>query len=83
MDKLQADMQKMMKETEMLIALRLPVAAGKFAKQRFQSRFLNLNGGFVNGGIHPWSPAKRFSSWGRVKDAQLKAIHNKKMYVIW
>ena len=60
MDKLQVDMQKMMKETEMLIALKLPVAAGKFAKQHFQDDF--LKGGFVNGGIHPWSPAKRFSS---------------------
>lgn len=30
MDKLQADIRKMMKEIEMLIARKLPVAAGKF-----------------------------------------------------
>ena len=52
MDKLQTDMQKMMKETEMLIARRLPVAAGKFAKQHFQNDFLKgLFGGIPADGL--------------------------------
>ena len=72
MDKLQEDIQKMMKEIEMLIARKLPVAAGKFAKQHFQDNF--LKGGFVNGGIHPWPPAKRLSSGGTGADAQYRTL---------
>ena len=53
MDKLESDIQRMKKEIETLIARKLPVAAGKYAKQHFQDNF--RQGGFVNGGLHPWT----------------------------
>ena len=72
MDKLQDDIQKMMKEVEFLIARKLPVAAGKLAKQHFQDNF--LKGGFVNGGLSPWPPAKRLSSGGKGADSQYRTL---------
>ena len=72
MDKLQQDIQRMRKEIETLISRKLPVAAGKYAKQHFQDNF--LKGGFVNGGIHPWPPAKRLSSGGTGADSQYRTL---------
>ena len=72
MDKLQQDIQRMKKEIETLIARKLPVAAGKYAKQHFQDNF--RQGGFVNGGLHPWPPAKRLSSGESGADSQYKTL---------
>lgn len=41
---------------------RMPVIAGRMAKDHFQDNF--RQGGFVNGGLHPWPEAKRRSSGG-------------------
>mgnify|MGYP000714418715 CR=1 FL=1 len=49
-DKLESDIQRMKKEIEQLISRKLPVVAGKYAKQHFQDNF--RQGGFVNGGLH-------------------------------
>lgn len=68
MDKLLQDIQRMKKEVENLISRKLPVAAGKYAKQHFQDNF--RQGGFVDGGLHPWSPAKRLSSGGKGADSR-------------
>ncbi len=72
MDKLQQDVKKMMKEIEQLIARRLPVAAGKFAKRHFQDNF--IKGGFVDGGLHAWPPAKRLSSGAPGADSQYRTL---------
>lgn len=72
MDKLQQDIQRMKKEIETLIARKLPVAAGKYAKQHFQDNF--RQGGFVNGGLHPWPQAKRLSSGETGADSQYKTL---------
>ena len=72
MDKLESDIQRMKKEIETLIARKLPVAAGKYAKQHFQDNF--RQGGFVNGGLHPWPQAKRLSSGGTGADSQYKTL---------
>lgn len=72
MDKIQQDIQRMRKDFEHLIARKLPVAAGKIAKQHFQDNF--RQGGFVNGGLHPWPPAKRLSSGGPGADSRYRTL---------
>lgn len=71
-DKLESDIQRMKKEIEQLISRKLPVVAGKYAKQHFQDNF--RQGGFVNGGLHPWPPAKRLSSGESGADSQYKTL---------
>ena len=72
MDKLQQDIQRMKKEIETLISRKLPVAAGKYAKQHFQDNF--RQGGFVDGGLHPWPQARRISSGGAGADSKYKTL---------
>ena len=72
MDKIQQDIQRMRKDFENLIARKLPVAAGKISKQHFQDNF--RQGGFVNGGLHPWPPAKRLSSGAPGADARYRTL---------
>lgn len=62
MDNLQADMQKMMKDVKTLLSRKLPVAAGKFAKQHFQDNF--------------WPPAKRLSSRGTSQRCRKRGLTN-------
>ena len=50
------------KELDTLMRRRMPVIAGRMAKDHFQDNF--RRGGFVNGGLHPWPKAKRLSSGG-------------------
>lgn len=50
------------KELQELARNRMPVIAGKMAKDHFQENF--RLGGFVNGGLHPWPETKRLSSGG-------------------
>lgn len=71
-DKLESDIQRMKKEIEQFISRKLPVVAGKYAKQHFQDNF--RQGGFVNGGLHPWPPAKRLSSGESGADSQYKTL---------
>lgn len=71
-DKLESGIQRMKKEIEQLISRKLPVVAGKYAKQHFQDNF--RQGGFVNGGLHPWPPAKRLSSGEPGADSQYKTL---------
>lgn len=47
-------------QIDQLVKRRLPVIAGRMAKDHFQDNF--RQGGFVNGGLHPWTKAKRLSS---------------------
>ena len=72
MDRLELDIQRMKKDIETLISRKLPVAAGKYAKQHFQDNF--RQGGLVNGGLHPWPPAKRLSSGESGADSQYKTL---------
>lgn len=72
MDKLQQDIQRMKKEIETLISRKLPVAAGKYAKQHFQDNF--RQGGFVDGGLHPWPQARRISSGEAGADSKYKTL---------
>lgn len=39
---------------------KMPVMVGRMAKDHFQDNF--RQGGFVNGGLHPWPKSKRLSS---------------------
>lgn len=71
-DKLESDIQRMKKEIEQLISRKLPVVAGKYAKQHFQDNF--RQGGYINGGLHPWPPAKRLSSNTPGADSQYKTL---------
>ncbi len=50
------------KELDTAMRRRMPVIAGRMAKDHFQDNF--RLGGFVNGGLHPWPEAKRLSSGG-------------------
>lgn len=45
------------KQIEKLINKRMPVIAGRIAKDHFQDNF--RQGGFVNGSLQPWQKAKR------------------------
>lgn len=53
------------KELDNLMKRRMPVIAGRMAKDHFQDNF--RQGGFVDGGLHSWQKANRLST-GR-KDA--------------
>lgn len=48
------------KELDKMMRRKMPVIAGRMAKDHFQENF--REGGFVNGGLHPWPQAKRLSS---------------------
>ncbi len=50
------------KELDTIMRRRMPVIAGRMAKDHFQDNF--RRGGFVNSGLHPWQKAKRLSSGG-------------------
>ena len=50
------------KELDTAMRRRMPVIAGRMAKDHFQDNF--RQGGFVNGGLHPWPKARRLSSGG-------------------
>lgn len=50
-------MERKRKRLDTLMRSRMPVIAGRIAKDHFQENF--RLGGFVNGGIHPWPKAKR------------------------
>ena len=47
-------------ELDSLMRHNMPVIAGRMAKDHFQDNF--RKGGFVNGGLHPWKPARRLAS---------------------
>lgn len=47
-------------ELDKMMRRKMPVIAGRMAKDHFQENF--RKGGFVNGGLHPWPQAKRLSS---------------------
>lgn len=49
-------------ELDSLMRSRMPVIAGRMAKDHFQENF--RKGGFVNGGLHPWQESKRLSAGG-------------------
>lgn len=72
MTEFEQNVQRMVKDVERLISRKLPVAAGKIAKQHFQDNF--HKGGFVNGGLHPWTPSKRLSSGGTGADSQYPTL---------
>nr|DAE58177.1 MAG TPA: tail morphogenesis protein [Caudoviricetes sp.] len=48
------------KELDGMMRRRMPVVAGRMAKDHFQDNF--RRDGFVNGGLHPWPKAKRLSA---------------------
>lgn len=50
------------KELDKMMRRKMPVIAGRMAKDHFQENF--RQGGFVNGGLNPWPQAKRLSSGG-------------------
>ena len=50
------------RELDTAMRHRMPVIAGRMAKDHFQDNF--RRGGFVNGGLHPWPKARRLSSGG-------------------
>lgn len=49
-------------ELRQLVNRRLPIKAGQIAKRHFQNNF--MLSGFVDGGLKPWTPAKRLSQGG-------------------
>ena len=53
-------MERERKALEKLMRREMPVIAGRMAQEHFQNNF--RQGGFVNGGLHPWPKAKRLSS---------------------
>jgi phage gpG-like protein len=50
------------KELDDLMRRRMPVLAGRMAKDHYQDNF--RQSGFVNGGLRPWPASKRLSSGG-------------------
>lgn len=51
------------KELDELMKRKMPVLAGRMAKDHYQDNF--RKSGFVNNGLHPWKKAKRLSSGGK------------------
>lgn len=54
--------KKHQKEIDALMRRKIPVIAGRMAKDHFQDNF--RKGGFVDNGLRPWTPSKRLSSGG-------------------
>lgn len=50
------------KELDSLMKRKMPVLAGRMAKDHYQNNF--RQGGFINSGLHSWPKAKRISSGG-------------------
>ena len=67
-DRIEKDIQRFVQGVEQLISRRLPIYAGKTATQHFKDNF--TKGGFVNGGLQPWTPSKRLSSGGQGADSK-------------
>ena len=79
MDKFKHDIERITREFETLISRRLPVAAGKIAKQHFQDNF--RQGGFVDGGLHPWPPARRLSSGMQGAAARYRTLMSSRQHL--
>lgn len=60
MNEVDQKLKKVLQDLHTLVNRKIPVATGKIAKDHFQDNF--RKGGFVNGGLQPWPPAKRLSS---------------------
>lgn len=60
MNEVEQKLQKILQDLRNLVDRKIPVATGKLAKDHFQDNF--RKGGFVNGGLHKWPPAKRIAS---------------------
>ncbi len=60
MDDLGEKIQKMTTKFVRLINHRLPIYVGRTAIRHYQNNF--LQGGYVDGGLHPWPPAKKLQS---------------------
>lgn len=69
MNEVDQKLKKILQDLRVLVDRKIPVATGKLAKDHFQDNF--RKGGFVNGGLHEWPPAKRLSSG----DASAAAKH--------
>ena len=67
-DKIEKDIQRFVQGVEQLVSRKLPIYAGKTAQQHFRENF--TKGGFVDGGLHPWTPSKRLSSGGQGADSK-------------
>ncbi len=59
-------------ELDTLMRRNLPVIAGRMAKDHFQDNF--RKGGFVNGGLHPWKPARRLASGNPSADSNYSTL---------
>ena len=55
------------KEINDLMRRKMPVIAGRIAKDHFQENF--RKGGFVNNGVNPWTKSKRISSGSKSASA--------------
>lgn len=59
MHELTEQIKRHQKELDELMRRKMPVVAGRMAKDHFQDNF--RRGGFVDNGFSPWQPAKRLS----------------------
>lgn len=69
LDKLTVEKQK---QLEALVRRRMPVIAGRMAKDHFQDNF--KKGGFVNGGLHKWKEPKRRLRNDKSVESQYKTL---------
>ena len=59
-------------EIQKCVSRVMPVKAGRMAKEHFQENF--LLGGFVDGGLEKWTPAKRLGGTVEDEDGNVKHI---------
>ncbi len=69
-----SDFGKMKKEVEDLQRRKMPVFAGRMAKDHFQDNF--EQGGFVNNGLHKWKKSNRELHGGKSATSQYKTLHS-------
>lgn len=72
MDDFSKSLNKMASKLIRLVHHRLPIYAGRTAIQHFQKNF--VQGGFVNGGLHPWPEAKRLHSSSESAASQYRTL---------
>ena len=73
------EIEKKKKELDILLRRRLPVKAGRMAKDHFQDNF--RQGGFVDNGLHPWPATQRQRSGSSAASANYSPLLSRRNHL--
>ncbi len=78
-NKFSRDIRSHITQIRHLFNRRLPVKVGQMAQRHVQDNF--LKSGYVDGGLHPWTPAKRLSQGGTSAAARHKTLMSSRKHL--